>query len=146
MPVLANNKKANFNYHILEKIETGIVLSGKEVKSVRQGKISLAGSFISIKNGECYLVNCTISPYQPKNTPQDYNPRRERKLLLKKKEIDSLYGKTKEKGLSLIPLKMYTKQNLIKLEVAVARGKKKYDKRETIKKRTIDRDLKRKIS
>ncbi len=143
MSVLVKNKKATFNYHILDKMEAGLVLSGQEVKAVREGKASLFGSYVTIKKSECYLVNCNISPYQPKNTPTSYDPRRDRKLLLKKKEIDYLSGKTKEKGITLIPLRIYTKKNLLKIEVGIAKGKKKYDKREAIKKREIDRDLRR---
>ncbi len=146
MPVLATNKKATFDYHILERIEAGMVLSGKEVKSVRKGQVSFAGSFVSINNSECFLVNCHISAYQPQNNPVDYNPKRDRKLLLQKKEIDRLYGKTKEGGITLVPIKIYTKKNLLKIEIGIARGKKKYDKRESIKKRDIDRDLRRKIN
>lgn len=145
MSVLVANKKAGFNYHILEKMEAGLVLSGQEVKALRQGKASLFGSYVSVKNEEAYLVNCNISPYQPKNTLPDYNPKRERKLLLKRKEISYLLGKIKEKGTTLVPLKIYSKKNIIKLEIAVGKGKKKIDKRETIKKREIDRSLRRKM-
>ena len=143
MSVLIENKKAGFNYHILEKMEAGLVLTGQEVKSLRGKRGSLFGSYVSIKNGEGYLLGCNIPPYQPKNAPSGYNPKKERKLLLKKKEIGYLVGKTKEKGISLIPTRVYTKKNLIKLEFAVAKGKKKYDKRETIKKREIERSIKR---
>lgn len=145
MPVLIKNKKAFYNYHILDKMEGGLVLIGQEVKALKEGKGSLFGSFVSIKNGEVYLVNCNITPYQPKNLPKGYNTQRDRKILLKKEEIKSLIGKTKEKGVTLIPLSIYTKKNFIKLEFAVAKGKKKHDKREAIKKRDIDRNLKRKI-
>jgi SsrA-binding protein len=143
MPVLVKNKKAFFDYHILEKMEAGIVLLGKEVKSVRQGKASLVGSYVSVDDNECFLVNSHISPYQPNNTPQDYDPRRKRKLLLSRKQIDYLSGKKKERGVSVIPLSVYTKKRLIKLEIGVGRGKKKYDKREALKRKTIDRDLRR---
>jgi len=145
MTSLIKNKKAFYNYHISEKMEAGLILEGKEVKSLREGKASLSGSYITIKKGECFLVNCNISPYQPNNISKDYDPRRDRKLLIKKKEIDHLFGKMKEKGTTLIPLKIYIKRNLLKVEIGVAKGKKKYDKREAIKKRDIDRDLKRKI-
>ncbi len=145
MPTLVKNKKAFYNYHILEKMEGGLVLIGQEVKALREGKASLFGSFVSIKNGEIYLVNCNITPYQQKNVPKGYNPQRDRKILLKKTEIKNLIGKTKEKGVTFIPLSIYTKKNLIKLEFAIAKGKKKYDKRETIKKRDIDRNLQKKI-
>jgi SsrA-binding protein len=143
MSILIQNKKAGFNYHITEKMEAGLALTGQEVKSLREKKGSLFGSYVSIKNGECYLLGCNIPPYQPKNAPSGYNPKKERKLLLKKKEIAYLTGKTKEKGIALIPMKIYTKKNLIKLEFGVAKGKKKYDKRETIKKREIERSIKR---
>jgi SsrA-binding protein len=143
MPVLVKNKKAFFDYHILEKMEAGIVLLGKEVKSLRQGKASLVGSYVSVDDNECFLVNSHISPYQPNNTPQDYDPRRKRKLLLSRKQIDYLSGKKKERGVSVIPLSVYTKKRLIKLEIGVGRGKKKYDKREALKRKTIDRDLRR---
>ncbi len=141
MTILVQNKIATFNYHILEKKEAGLVLQGQEVKALREKKASLNGSYVTIKQGNPYLVNCNISPYQQKNTSILYNPRRERRLLLSKKEIMYLFGKTKEKGISLIPLKIYTKNRLIKLEIGVARGKKKYDKREIIKKREIDRRI-----
>lgn len=121
------------------------MLSGQEVKALRESKASLAGSYISAKESELYLVNCNISPYQPKNVSLDYDPRQKRKLLLKKKEIARLIGKLKEKGVTLVPLRFYTKGKMIKLEIAVAKGKKKVDKRETIKKRDIDRDLKRRM-
>jgi SsrA-binding protein len=145
MPILLNNKKATFDYHILEKMEAGLVLSGQEVKSLREKKGSLAGAYITVKNNGAYLVSCNIPAYQPKNASQSYNPKGKRKLLLHKKQIAYLFGKSKEKGLAIIPLKIYTKNRLIKLEIGVAQGKKKYDKREKIKKREIDRDLRRKI-
>ncbi len=145
MPVLVKNKKATYNYHVLEKIEAGLVLTGQEVKAVRNGKASLFGSYVTIQNEQAYLVNCNISSYQQNNTPQDYDPRRKRKLLLKKAQIRQLVGKTKEKGVTLVPLSIYTRKNFIKLEVAVAKGKKKYDKRETVKKRDVEREIRRKM-
>ncbi|MFA5131616.1 MAG: SsrA-binding protein SmpB [Patescibacteria group bacterium] len=145
MPQLAINKKANFDYQIQDKYEAGLVLFGHEVKAVRAGQVSLKGSFISIrtKNGhtELYLVNCQISPYKSAGPMPDYNQMRERKLLLKRQEIDHLLGKKQTEGLTLIPLKIYTNHSFLKLEFAIAKGKKKYDKRETIKKRDIDRRL-----
>ncbi len=143
MEELIKNKKANFDYHIIEKMEAGLVLFGHEVKALRKKKATLVGSYITVKNGECFLVNCNISPYQQRNTPKDYNPRRDRKLLLQKNEIDYLFGKEKERGVTLIPLRIYSKKNLLKLELGVAKGKKKYDKRDTIKKREIDKKLRR---
>ncbi len=145
MPQLATNKKANFDYELQEKYEAGLVLFGHEVKAVRAGQVSLKGSFISIrtKNGspELYLVNCQISPYKNAGQMPDYNQMRERKLLLKHQEINHLLGKKQTEGLTLIPLKIYTNHSFLKLEFAVARGKKKYDKRESIKKREVDRRL-----
>jgi len=145
MPQLAINKKANFDYELQDKYEAGLVLFGHEVKAVKAGQVSLKGAFISIrtKNGvsELYLVNCQISPYKNAGDMPDYNQFRERKLLLKHEEINHLLGKKLTEGLTLIPLKIYTNHSFLKLEFAVAKGKKKYDKRESIKKRDIDRRL-----
>ncbi|MFA5000510.1 MAG: SsrA-binding protein SmpB [Patescibacteria group bacterium] len=145
MPNLAINKKANFDYEILDEHEAGLVLLGHEVKAAKAGQLSLKGSFISprTKNGraELYLINCQISPYKNAGIMPDYNQRRERKLLLKKNEIAHLLGKKQAEGLTLIPLKIYTNHSFLKLKFAVARGKKKYDKRETIKRREVDRRL-----
>jgi len=146
MASLANNKKANFDYEIRDKYEAGLVLFGHEVKSVKAGQASLKGSFITIKtkNGrpELYLLNCQIPPYKNAGLLPGYNQLRERKLLLNRKEIDHLLGKKLTEGLTLIPLKIYTNHSFLKLEFAVAKGKKKYDKREAIKKRDVDRRLK----
>ncbi len=145
MASLANNKKANFDYEIRDKYEAGLVLFGHEVKSVKAGQASLKGSFITIKtkNGrpELYLVNCQIPPYKNAGLLPGYNQLRERKLLLNRQEIDHLLGKKLTEGLTLIPLKIYTNHSFLKLEFAVAKGKKKYDKREAIKKRDVDRRL-----
>ena len=146
MKVLANNKKAMFDYEILEKFEAGIVLNGQEVKSIRSGNISLKGSYVVIRGEEPYLIGANIPPYQPKNISPEYDPERTRKLLLNKKEINYLIGKTQERGLTLIPLKVYTKYARIKLEFGVGKGKKKVDKREVIKKRDINRDIKRELN
>ena len=147
MKVLAENKKAYFNYTILDKFEAGIVLLGQEVKSLKTKGVNLAGSYVVLKEGEVLWLGAKIPPYQPKNTPADYEEERSRKLLLKKEEINKLLGKAKERGLTFIPLKVYIKNTKIKLEFALAKGKKKADKRETIKKReikkTIERELKR---
>jgi SsrA-binding protein len=145
MKILAENKRARFDYQILETFEAGIVLTGQEVKSIRGGKASLKGSFVVFKGNEPYLINANIPAYQPKNAPPDYDPERARKLLLKKREVSYLLGKSKQKGLTLIPLKLYTKAGKIKLELGVARGKKKIDKREEIKKREIEREIKREL-
>lgn len=145
MPRLAQNKKANFDYELLERYEAGLVLLGHEVKAVRAGQVSLKGSFISLrtKGGktELYLVGCQISPYKQAGPLPEYNQTRERKLLLKGEEISRLLGRKQTEGLTLIPLQIYTKHSFLKLEFAVARGKKKYDKREAIKKREVDRNL-----
>jgi len=143
MKVLAKNRKAYYKYEILEKFEAGVVLIGQEVKSIKSGRINLAGSYVVIKDNEIYLIGCYIPPYQPKNAPSDYNPERSRKLLLKKSEIKYLIGKSKQKGLTLVPLRVYTKRGKIKIEFAVARGKKKFDKRELIKKREAEREIRR---
>ena len=145
MKILAENKKAYFNYQILEKFEAGISLIGQEVKSLKTRGINLAGSYVILKNDELFWVGAKIPPYQPKNAPADYNPQRERKLLLKKSEIKSLIGKTKQKGLTLIPLTLYTKRGLIKLSFGLAKGKKKVNKKELIKKSEIEREIKREL-
>ena len=146
MKVLAENKKAYFNYQILEKIEAGISLIGQEVKSIKSGRISLKGSYVVIdKNSEVFLIGANIPPYQPKNAPSDYRADRSRKLLLKKKEIKYLIGKSKEKGLTMMPLKVYTRKGKIKVEFGVGKGKKEFDKRESIKKRQIEREIDREL-
>jgi len=145
MKFLAENKKAHFDYQILEKIEAGIVLIGQEVKSIKSGRINLAGSYVVSKDNELYLINAKIPPYQPKNIPESYDPLHSRKLLLKKREIDYLIGKVKQRGLTLIPLKVYTKRGKIKLEFGIAKGLKKADKREVIKKREVEREIKREM-
>lgn len=145
MPQLATNKKASFDYEVLERYEAGLVLFGYEVKAVKDAQVSLQGSFISIRKNktrpELYLIGCRISPYRNAGPLPDYNPTRDRKLLLKRKEINYLLGKRQVEGLTLIPLKIYTNHSFLKLEFAVARGKKKFDKRETIKKRETERHL-----
>jgi len=140
---LIQNKKAYFDYEILEKTEAGIELLGFEVKSLKKGQGSLEGSHITIRGNEAFIINMQIPPYQPANTPKDYDPLRNRRLLLTKKEISSLLEEEKQKGLTIIPLSVYNKGRKLKLEIAVVRGKKKYDKRETIKKRDTDREIRR---
>jgi len=135
----ANNPKAGFDYEILETIEAGIVLQGHEVKSIKTGKVSIKGSYVKILNEEAFLIGAVIPPYQPANTPKNYDPQRSRKLLLSRKEISKLIGNSQSSGLTLVPLKLYDKRGLIKLLVGIARGKKKYDKRETIKKKDVAR-------
>lgn len=139
----AENRKAYFNYEIKDTYEAGIELLGFEVKSVRAGKVSLDGSHVIVRGGEAYIVGMTIQPYQVKNTPASYEPDRTRRLLLVKKEIIELEKLGETKGLTIVPLKMYNKNRRIKVELGVGKGKKLHDKRETIKKRDLDRQLKR---
>jgi SsrA-binding protein len=145
MAYYAENRKAHFNYEVLEKYETGIELLGTEVKSVRGGQMSLEGAFVIIRGGEAYLINANIPPYQIKNAPKDYDPLRNRKLLLTKKENAELAGSEKNKSLTIVPISVYNKGRKIKLEIALVKGKKKFDKRETIKKRDTDREIRREI-
>ena len=143
MASYAENRKARFNYEILEKYEAGIELLGTEVKSVRGGQMSLEGAFVIVRGGEVYLINANVPPYQAKNSPKEYDPLRNRKLLLTKKEIDELAGNEKNKSLTIVPISVYNKGRKIKVEIALVKGKKKYDKRETIKKRDTDREIRR---
>ncbi|TSC84904.1 MAG: SsrA-binding protein [Parcubacteria group bacterium Gr01-1014_13] len=143
MSVLAENKKALFDYEILEKYEAGLALTGQEVKSARMGQINLKGSYVTFHNGKAYVLNMHINKYKPAGPMPDYDPTHTRQLLLHKKEIAYLQGKSMEKGLTILPLQVYTKQRLLKIEVAVARGKKTYDKREAIKSRELKRELDR---
>lgn len=145
MKVLAENRKARFDYEILERFEAGMVLIGQEVKSIKSGRMSLKGSYVVLRREEPYLIGANVPPYQPKNAPPDYEPERSKKLLLTKSEIKHLIGKTKEKGLTLVPLRVYTKRGKIKLEFGIAKGRKKADKRELIKKREAKRELKREL-
>ncbi len=142
---LVQNKKAYFNYEILEKLEAGIELLGFEVKSLKRGQGSLEGSHITVRGNEVFVINMQIPPYQPANTPKDYDPTRNRKLLLTKKEILDLAKTEGQKGLTIVPLSVYNKGRKLKLEIGIVRGKKKYDKRETIKKRDTDRELRRSL-
>ena len=142
MPHYAENRKARFNYEILEKYEAGIEFLGTEVKSVRGGQMSLEGAFVIVRGSEAYLINSNIPPYQIKNTPKDYDPLRNRKLLLTKKEITELAGSEKM-NLTIVPISVYNKNRKIKVEIALVKGKKKFDKRETIKKRDSEREVRR---
>jgi len=139
------NKKVHFNYEILEKFEAGIGLLGLEVKSLKSKQGSLEGAHIIVRGGEVFLVGATIPPYQPSNTPKGYDPERARKLLLTKKEIYVLSDAESKKGLTIVPISVYNKRNKLKLEFGIARGKKKYDKREDIKKRDTERDIGRNL-
>ena len=143
MPTLLENRKARFDYEIMEKFEAGLVLRGFEVKSLKNKRGSLAGAHVIIRGGEVFVVGMEIPAYQPKNMPQDYDSQRTKKLLLVKKEIIYLEGKTREKGLTLIPLQVYTKGTLVKLSFALARGLKKYDKRERLKEKEVKRKIER---
>jgi len=146
MGTLAINKRASFDYEFIDRYEAGLVLTGQEVKSVKTGHISLKGSFVTRHNNELYLINASIPFYVHAGDPQGYDPTHSRKLLLKRSEIKKLIGKMSIEGLTLIPLRVYTKKRLVKLEFALAKGKKQFDKREDIKKRedkrSIDRVLK----
>lgn len=145
MTTYATNPRAYFDYDILETFETGLVLSGQEVKAVKANKVSLRGAYVKIINSQPVLLGAIISPYQPNNVPADYDPQRTRSLLLKKKEVRDLFEKITATGATLVPLKIYSKHNLIKLEVGLARGKKKYDKRETLKKREVEKKIRREL-
>ncbi|MDP3900487.1 MAG: SsrA-binding protein SmpB [bacterium] len=149
MPTYAYNKRAKFDYEIGQTYEAGIVLLGYEVKSIKTGHISLKGSFVTLKNSknknlpEVCLTNCQIPLYKHAGKRDDYDPNHSRKLLLKSSEIRQLIGKVKEKGLTLIPIRVYNKGSLIKLEFGIGKGKRKIDKREDIKKRETERKLER---
>ncbi len=141
--MLIENKKAHFHYEILDKYEAGVELLGTEVKSLRNKQGSLDGAHISIRGNEAYLLNSFIPPYQPANAPADYDPNRARRLLLTKKEIAELIGQEKTRGLTLVAISMYNKGKYVKLLFGLGRIKKKYDKREDIKKRDSKRDIER---
>lgn len=145
MPTYATNKRVRFDYDILETVEAGLVLSGPEVKSVRGKQINLKGSYVAFTDRAAWLKLAHISPYRYAGTLTDYDPIRPRKLLLSKKEIAYLKGKTTEAGLTIVPLSVYTKGRHIKVELALVRGKKKYDKRASIKRREVEREIQRKI-
>jgi len=143
MKTIAANRRAGFDYEIIEKYEAGIELNGQEVKSVKNGRFNLAGSYVVPKNGELWLLNADIPPYQPKNVPADYDPARSRKLLLHKREIKTLAGKLRQKSFSLIPVRAYPKNGFIKLELGLGRNRKKSDKRELLKKRSAEREMRK---
>ncbi|MBB4685910.1 SsrA-binding protein SmpB [Amycolatopsis jiangsuensis] len=140
--VIASNRRARHDYSILDTYEAGMVLQGTEVKSLRAGKASLADAFATVDDGEVWLRNVHIPEYT-QGTWTNHMPRRTRKLLLHRREIERLIGKTKESGLSLVPLSMYFKDGKVKVEIALAKGKKAYDKRQTLAKRDADRDISR---
>lgn len=142
---LIQNKKARFNYEILETMEAGLVLAGYEVKSLRKSQGSLDGSRVVARGGEAFLVGATISPYQASNMPKDYDPTRTRKLLLHTKQIAEIAAAESQQGLTIVPLSVYNKGRSLKLEIAIVRGKKLHDKRQSIKKRDTERDLRRSL-
>ena len=142
--VVSDNRKARFNYEFIETYEAGIELTGPEVKSIKSGHISVTESFATVKNGELWLTNAHISPYKPAST-NNSEPTRPRKLFLKKKEIDHLLGKTQAEGFTIVPTKVYLSHGLVKIELALARGRKIHDKREVIKKRDTDREISREL-
>ncbi|MBI4124993.1 MAG: SsrA-binding protein SmpB [Deltaproteobacteria bacterium] len=143
MQIAVQNRKAGFNYHLLEKFEAGMVLQGSEVKSLRAGRANLGDAYAVVKGGEVFLLNCHISPYPPA-AGQNHEPLRTRKLLIKKREMERLTGKLQERGLTLVPTKIYFNQEgRAKVELALAKGKKLFDKRESIKKRESRRAISR---
>ena len=143
MSSLIENKKAHFNYEILETVEAGIELLGNEVKSIRKREGSLEGARVIVRGNEAFLVGATIPPYQPANTEKDYDPSRNRRLLLNRKEIKLMSGAKSKKGLTIRPIAVYNRERKIKISGAIVRGKQKYDKRDSIKKRETDRDIRR---
>src|SRR3989338_169650 len=139
----AVNKRAYFDYEILGTYWAGIVLFGFEVKAAKKGMVNLTGSYVVIRGEKAWLLNANISHYQAGNTPKDYDPMRSRKLLLKKAELSELIGFSSKQGLTLVPLRLYNKRNLVKVLIGVGKHKKKHDKRETIKKRDTEREVQR---
>ncbi len=145
MKVYAENRKARFDYEFLEEFTAGIELSGFEVKAIKAGKMNLAGAYVSIRGAEAFLLGAEIQPYQPKNAPLDFDSTRAKKLLLSKAEITELAKAEGTKGLTIVANKVYNTGRFLKVGIAIARGKKKFDKRESIKKRDTERDLKRSL-
>jgi SsrA-binding protein len=143
--IIQRNKKAFFNYEIVEKMEAGLVLQGSEVKSIRDGKVTIHDAYARVKNGEVWVIGMDVALYPQAGPYNNHIPRQARKLLLHKREIRRLIGKTKEKGLTLVPLALYFKDGIAKLEIGLARGKKQYDKRHAIKEREAKRDLRRRM-
>lgn len=141
MPTLAVNKKGKYDYEILDRFEAGLMLLGHEVKSIRAGHLSLKGAFATLHDGVILLHNMHVSPYQFARIPVSYNPTRSRPLLLKKAEVGKIAGQIRSKGLTLVPLSLYTKGKRIKVELGLGRGKKQFEKRAIIAKRTIDREI-----
>jgi SsrA-binding protein len=138
--VVAHNRRARHDYEILETVEAGIALRGTEVKSLRQGQVNFKDSYATVRSNEAWLVGCHISPYSH-GTDANHDPERDRKLLLHRREIERLTGKTAERGLTLVPLRLYFKQGRVKLELGLARGKKLHDKRSAIREREVKREM-----
>lgn len=143
MATLADNKKARFDFELLETFEAGLSLEGFEVKAVRAGRADLTGAHVIIRGNEAFLVGASIPPFQKANTPKEYDPEHPRRLLLSKKEIAQLAAAESKKGLTLVAISLYNKGRLLKLSFAIAKGKKKFDKRESIKERDTKRDMER---
>lgn len=141
MAALAVNKRARFDYDLLETLEGGLVLTGPEVKSIKGGRLQLKGAFLHVTGGELWLKNAHVAKYRPAGEQPDYDPARPRKVLIHKKELKRLMGKVQSSGLTLVPISVYTRGDLLKLEFALARGKKQFEKRDAIKKRDVDRQI-----
>lgn len=142
MKVLALNKRAGFDYEILEKFKAGIELTGHEAKSIKMGRVNLAGSHALARNNELYLLGMEVPSFQPKNAPENYDPKRTKKILMNRKEINYLIGKL-QTNLTLVPLSAYTERGLVKIELGLGKGRKKKDKRELIKKRETEREIRK---
>lgn len=140
---LAENRRARFDYDFLESVEAGVELTGIEAKSAKLGRMNLTGAYVLVRGGEAVLLNASINAFQPGNAPKDYEPERTRKLLLHRREIQRLAGKLEKERLAIIPLRAYLKKNLVKLELGLGRSRKKADKREVLKKRDAERDMRR---
>lgn len=145
MTLIATNRQAHHKYQLFDKYEAGIALKGAEVKSIREGRVNLQDSFIRIVRGEAFLMNCHISPYSHIQDIRFADPIRMRKLLLKRIEIDRLSGQVSRKGHTIVPLSIYFQKGLAKVEIAVARGKREYDKRETLRRRIAEREAQRAV-
>ena len=145
MPKLAENRKGLFDFEILERYEGGLMLHGHEVKSVRNGGMKLKGAYVTMRGGEVWLLGAHIQKYTKAGSVQEYDPDRIRKVLLHKRELRSLTGKLEQKGLTLVPISVYTKGSKIKIEIGLARGKKQFEKKEKIKKRDLDREIRRSL-
>lgn len=144
MPSLARNKRAFHDYDLLLKVEAGIELTGAEVKSAKAGQVSLKGAYVAVRGGEAWLLGAHISAYKPAGTSRAYDPARVRRLLLKRSELKTLTGRI-QTGLTIVPLSLYTKRGLVKLEIALARGRKQFEKRDAIRKREIQREIKARV-